>query len=152
MISEEVLIERTVASVTKHFVDNKGPYPLYVEGAEINMASLSKWAELRITGPRILKENKVWFVYLDVNIMCSVKDSEGNIYLSQKMAGYFATKMNVIPVKHPLPTDTLIACLTLQRDSQHQLELVQWGRVNPVEEISVIATSVEAFYQMEISE
>jgi hypothetical protein len=152
MISEEVLVERTVASVTKYFVDNKGPYPLFFEGTDINMAELPEWAELRITGPRIRKENKVWFVYLDVDIMCSVKDSVGNVYRSQKIAGYFASKMNVIPVKQPLPSTEIIACLTLIKEAAHQLELVQWGRVKPVEEISVIATSVEAFYQMEISE
>ena len=150
MISEEALVERTTASMTKYFVDNKGPYPLYIEGDDIDMAALPEWAELRITGPRIKKENKIWFVFVDVNIMCSVRDST-NIYRSQKMAGYFASKMNVVPVTQPGPSFPLIACLTLRQDVDHQLELVQWGRLNPTEEISVMATSIEAFYKMEIS-
>ncbi len=149
MISEEVLVERTAASITKYFVDNKGTYPLFFEGADIDMVKNLEWAELRITGPRIKKENKIWFVFVDVNIMCSAKDSVNNIYRSQKIAGYFASKMNVIPVTQ---NNDLIACLTLRQDVEHQLELVQWGRLNPTEEISVIATSVEAFYRMEISE
>jgi hypothetical protein len=150
MITEEVLVERTTASVTKHFVDNRGSYNLYIEGEDIDMAKLTEWAELRINGPRIKKENKVWYVYLDVNIMCSVKDTATNVYRSQKIAGYFATKMNVIQVKQPLPGNDLISCLTLRQDVEHQLELVQWGRVDPALEISVIATSIEAFYKMEI--
>lgn len=149
MIDEQALIKRVTASVNKYFDTKREDVRLFIEGQDIDFPNLAEWAELRLTGPRITKSNKLWFIELDVNIMASAKPSD-YIYRSQEIAGIFAKNMNVIPITED-GSDQKIGCFTLRSDSSHQLEFVSWGRVNPVEEISVIATSVEAFYKMEIA-
>lgn len=154
MITEPVLIRQITASVNKHFDGVKGTYRLYVEGQPIDMANLNAWAEMRVTGPRILKLNKKWLVDLDINIMCSVKKVE-NIYEPQFMAGSFASYMNKIPVTQSAsfePPNEPIGCFTLRNDVSHQMDVVQWGRVEAAKEISVMATSIEAFLRMELDQ
>lgn len=148
MIDEQVLIKRIAASVNKYFDSKKDSVRLFIEGQDIDLKDLNEWAELRLTGPRIRKLNGTMEIEIDINIMASAKPSN-NIYRSQDIVGMFAKQMDVIPVFLENSNEK-IGCFTLRNDLSHQLDIVSWGRVNPTEEISVIATSIEAFYMMEI--
>lgn len=140
------LIRNITKSVNKYFDLKRGSVRLYLEGQDMDMAPLDEWAELRITGPRIKKTNKIWFLQIDINIMCSAKPT--NIYWSQEIASMFAQNMDSINIYDE--TDVLLGCFQLRDDIFPHLDIVPWGRVD-VPEISVIQTSVEGFYKMEIT-
>jgi hypothetical protein len=146
-MDEQIIIQRTIASTNKYFDSKRGSIRMYVEGQNIDMATLNEWAEVRIDGPRIRKLNHQWDILIDVNILCSVRVSN-NAYRATEIAGLFAKSMDSIPIFQE--NDDKIGCFALRNDVEHQLEIVNWGQLVPEQEISVYAASIEGFYKMEI--
>lgn len=138
------IVKILTGSVNKKITDIRAGIRLFFEGQDLDMAGLNEWAELRLTGPRIYQLNGCNRYEIDLNIMCSAKATT-NIYRSQEMAQSFIAE--VIPVYKA--ANEQIGCLTLRRDVERQLDIVQWGRVE-VQQTQVIQTSLEAFYEMEL--
>lgn len=138
------VIKNLTGSIGKYFKAVADTIAFYIEGQKIDI-TLSEWAEIRITGPRIKQLNGFDYYQIDVNIMCSAKPT--NVYRSQDIATLFASQADPIPIRKQ--DNSMIGCLALRRDAQHQLDIQQWGSVD-VQQTSVMQTSLEAFYEMEI--
>ena len=61
------------ASVAKYFDDNKGQFPLYIEGQDPLPEELNERAELRINGPFFNETSKnIFQLSIDINLLLNV--------------------------------------------------------------------------------
>lgn len=134
------------ASLIKHFKANVST-PLYYHGENPNLTKGKKsYFELRIDGPSIKQPSRTYFkVYVEVNVLISVYDNEGNIYKIENLIGEISAAFNnTIPV-YKLPEDTLVGCLTLNKDG---IFPAKFGEVDP--DLKLQQATVEGHYEIQL--
>jgi hypothetical protein len=143
------------ASINKHFLDNKGPLPLYLEGDERTLQSEAEFYELRITGPSILQYQRgEFFLDVQINLLVQAHSDDRELYNIQDAIGY-ATRAftNTICVykfgnNHEFDDDAeLVGTLHLQRSTNEAVEVAYFGIIK--EDVRLTQATIEGHYRME---
>lgn len=145
------------ASVDKWMTGNKGPYPLYIEGADRKTNELRSFFELRVDGPNRVQYTRCEFSFhIQVNIEITTAINEEDSHLQVKMFGQALLMLpTCIPVyKYGDTTDDDQTYLgDLQRlDDAHDrgTDVHTFGQVDP--SLQLIQGTVEANYRIQIFE
>lgn len=134
---------RITACVNKYFDDNKASFLLWIEGTVPSIPSQSRWAELRLNGPKVRESTKNQFtIEMSVDIMCCAQDTF-NLYTLEDIAGHF---MNLM-VDIAITDNDGSPWFCLIRESE--VDMIPWGIIK--KENNVRGTSVMATYKGEVN-
>lgn len=140
------------ASINKHFLDNKGTLPMYLEGDERTLQDEAEFYELRIDGPFIIQPQKnEYFLDVEINVLVQVHMRHDKLYNIQTAIGPIVKAFtNAICVYKygdtPHDDDTLLSYLRLNADS---VDINYFGIIK--EDTRLIQATIEGHYRMEIS-
>jgi hypothetical protein len=144
------------ASINKHFTDNKGPLPLYLEGDERTLQDQAEFYELRIDGPFILQPHKgFYFINVEINVLVQVHMDPRELYRVQDATGIITKAFrNAICVykygnDSDLDNQLLLGYLRLNRNLDETVDINYFGIIK--EDVRLTQATVEGHYQMQIN-
>jgi hypothetical protein len=143
------------ASINKHFIDNKGTLPMYLEGDERTLQDEAEFYELRIDGPFILQPQKdCYWLDVEINVLAQVHMDDQRLYRLQTVMGpiikAFTNAICVYKYGDRVHDDnTLLGVLRLQTDLRETVDTNTFGIIK--EDIRLTQATTEGHYRMEIS-
>jgi len=144
------------ASVNKHFTDNKGNLPMYLEGDErTDIEDNAEFYELRIDGPFILQPHKnLWFLDIEINVLVQTHMDSRQLYNNSIAMGPMLKAMsNTICVykygEDVLDDQSVLGILHLQRGLDERVDINYFGIIRP--DTRLTQSTIEGHYRMEIN-
>jgi hypothetical protein len=140
------------ASICKHFDDNKGDLPLYIEGQRTTKTNKA-FIELRIDGPYYTELSKdYWKVYLEVNALLQNVQDDKNTHTFYTNLGLLSTIFTPIPLfKYGESTDeendqSMFGCLRIVSDDRgkERIQVNNFGLVD--KDARLLQANVEGHY------
>ena len=142
-------------SINKHFLENKGILPLYLEGDERTLQDEAEFYELRIDGPFITQPQKdEYWLDVEINVLVQAHMRHDELYNIQTIIGPIVKAFtNAICVYRygdtPHDDDTLLGTLRLQTDLRESVDVNYFGIIK--EDTRLTQATIEGHYRMEIS-
>lgn len=143
------IIKWVNASINKYFDDNKGSYPLYIQGQPFDPIKNQSWCELHISvGPDVEETTAANYdVYVTVTLMCSAVLTN-DVLLIHKITGYFMNLASqAFEIKKYGDGNALIACI----QPIDKIRMIQWGEIqvqSGMTPMNVNQTHIEAQYYL----
>jgi hypothetical protein len=151
----EAWIHWIYASINKHFTDNKGTLPLYLEGDERTLQDEAQFYELRIDGPFILQPQKDEYILdVEINVLVQVHMDDQELYNIQTAIGPILKAFsNAICVYKygdgPHDDNSFFNTLRLNTRLDERVEVNYFGIIR--EDTRLTQATIEGHYRMEIS-
>ena len=142
------------ASVAKYFDDNKGQFPLYIEGQDPLPEELNERAELRINGPFFNETSKnIFQLSIDINLLLNVSFNDEDSHRQFRIAGYFQQKFaKAIKVYKYGDTDdddgSYLGCLIMKNYRGDDVTVTNFGQVLP--DIRVTQLAIDSVYCIDL--
>ena len=143
------------ASISQHFEDGKGDYPLYIEGQERDTKGEDIHLELRVDGPYVYHHSKGDFtLYFEVNVLIQAKKTGINYHTLYDVIGQVvALFVNIKVYKYGDAVgddDSLLGCMKLisNREDRERIMVSHFGQLDP--HVDVIQAGVEGHYDFSL--
>lgn len=143
-----------VSSINKHFTDNKGSLPLYLEGDERTLQDEHEFYELRVDGPFILQTQKdYYFLDVEINVLVQAHMDQNKLYNLQTALGpmlkAFTNAICVYKYGDGLHDDqSLLGQLRLNRNLDETVDVSYFGIIK--EDTRITQATIEGHYRMEL--
>lgn len=141
------------ASVMKHFDDERGDTPLFIQGESFTPGDLKEYAEIRLRGPNFREVSRgTTEISLDIAIMITVAKGNSNTFLIHEIAGTFMAACESIEIlklgsnEEEDDPEEVVFCLTPQGDIRWQF----FGQ--PKNDTDVVQGVINARYQITIAQ
>lgn len=144
-----------VASVRKHFYDNRQGLFMHIEETDRQTASVSDFCEFRIDGPRIKEVSKDYFKLLTtVNILITSAMDNKDFDKINKNIGIIVAAFtpNINAFKYgdgPDDDSSFLGCMQLSRGKNDVLRVNKFGQIDKTEKIN--QATVEGRYYLDLT-
>lgn len=144
-----------LASVKKHFEDNRDGIHLFFEGHDRNTSTLTEYGEFRLDGPYVWHNSRTEFkLKIELNVLVSIKQDEQNVHKLARVTGVFlaAFKPAISVFKYgdqPGDDQTLLGCLNLISEDREPVMVSNFGQISPDDPLE--QATVEGHYMMHLS-
>ena len=144
-----------IASINKHFIDNKGTLPMYLEGYERTLQDEHEFYELRVDGPFILQPQKdEYWLDVEINVLVQAHMDDQRLYNLQTSIGpivkAFENAICVYKYGDGIHDDqSLLGVFRLNRRLDETIDINTYGIIK--EDSRLTQATIEGHYRMEIS-
>lgn len=143
------------ASINKHFEDNKGVLPMYLEGDERTLQDEAEFYELRVDGPFILQPQKDYYkLQVEINVLVQTHMDAKELYNIQEAIGpivkAFTNAICVFRYGDSVFDDqSLLGTLRLRRELDETVDVNYFGIIK--EDTRLTQATIEGHYEMELN-
>ncbi len=138
-----------MASLHKHFDDNRQGLILYVDGQIRDTRTESEYIEVRVDGPNFTEISKNnWKIFVEVNVLVSVTMDNKDLHRLVKYIGIVSAAFIDIMIYKYGDGASELGCMRLLQDTgtHERVQVSNFGVIDPA--INLQQATVEGHYEL----
>ena len=144
-----------IASIHKHFDDNKQGLTLFIEGMSRTNPTDEDYIELRVDGPSIIEQTKDEYeLRFEINVLISSVLDDTDAHRIHRSVGIVVNAFTDISIYKygdgVADDDSLLGCISLVYDAREKERVVvsHFGQLSS--DVPMLQASVEGHYMLEL--